>query len=361
MNALERLDRFWRRPMPATRLATLRVIVGLFGAIYLSIRTPHLLSYALDDVDRFRPVGVIALGGAPILPAVYQALVIATVVFSFAFLAGWRHRVLAPIYAALLWLVLTYSNSWGQIMHTDNLFLLHVVVLALTPSADALSMDAKRKGPPERHVDARYGWPIRLLVSVGALAYLLAGVAKLQNSGFDFVAGETLRNYVGFDNVRKLELGSVHSPLGAWLLPYPAFFGVLAWVSFVLELGAPFAILGRRIGKLWAVAVWGFHVGVLALMAIGFVYQLTFVAFAPFFDVEKLWDRKPLKKLRTKLGWDLEGSVLPEPDAADVAGLEEAPEATDDESDGVSGVGDRHEPAEAEDEPDHHPEDGRAG
>jgi hypothetical protein len=352
---IERLDRFWRRPMPATRLATLRLLVGAFGAIYLSVRTPHLLSYALDDVDRFRPVGVIALGGAPILPAVYQALVIATVILAFPFLAGWRHRILAPIYAALLWIVLTYSNSWGQIMHTDNLFLLHVVVLALTPSADVLSMDAKRRGPPERHVAKRYGWPIRLLVAVGALAYLLAGVAKLQNSGFDFVAGETLRNYVGFDNVRKIELGSVHSPLGAWLLPYPAFFAVLAWVSFVLELGAPIAVIGRRIGKLWAIAVWGFHVGVLALMAIGFVYQLTFVAFAPYFDVEKLWDRKPMKRLLAKLGWELEGSALAEQNAADVAGLEEAPEAADEEADGVRDVRDVHEPAPAEDEPHHHP------
>lgn len=356
---IERLDRFWRRPMPATRLATLRLLVGTFGAIYLVVRTPHLLSYALDDVDRFRPVGVIALGGAPILPVVYQALVIATVVLAFPFVLGWRHRILAPIYAALLWVVLTYSNSWGQIMHTDNLFLLHVVVLALTPSADALSMDAKRRGPPERHVDKRYGWPVRLMVAVGAGAYLLAGVAKLENSGFDFMAGETLRNYVGFDNVRKLELGSVHSPLGAWLLPYPGFFAVLAWVSFVLEIGAPIAIAGRRIGKLWAVAVWGFHFGVLALMAIGFVYQLTFVAFAPFFDVEKLWDRKPMKRLLAKLGWEL--SALPEPDAPDVAGLGEAPDRSHDEADGVGDVGDVHEPAPAEDEPDQHPERGRPG
>jgi len=352
MTLLERIDRFWRRPMPASRLATIRLIIGTFGAIYLVVRTPHLLSYALDDVDRFRPVGVIALGGAPILPAVYQALVIVTVVLAFPFVLGWRHRILAPLYAALLWVVLTYSNSWGQIMHTDNLFLLHVVVLALTPSADVLSLDAERKGPPERHVDKRYGWPIRLMVALGAGAYLLAGVAKLENSGFDFVAGETLRNYVGFDNVRKLELGSVHSPIGAWLLPYPGFFAVLAWVSFVLEIGAPLAILGRRIGKLWAVAVWGFHVGVLALMAIGFVYQLTWVAFAPFFDVEKLWERKPLKRLLDKLGWELgPGSALAEPDAADVSGLEEAPERAHHETDGVGGVGDGHEPAEAEHEP----------
>jgi hypothetical protein len=48
--------------------------------------------------------------------------------------------------------------------------------------------------------------------------------------------------------------------------------------------------------------MWGFHLGVLALMAIGFVYPLSFLAFAACFDAEKLWQRRPLKKLAAKLG-----------------------------------------------------------
>jgi hypothetical protein len=34
--------------------------------------------------------------------------------------------------------------------------------------------------------------------------------------------------------------------------------------------------------------MWGFHVGVLALMAILFPYPVTFIAFAPFFRTERL-------------------------------------------------------------------------
>ena len=294
---LRRIDRFWRTPMPAQRLATVRLLVGIYGALYLTVRAPHLWSYGLADVDRFVPVGIIAWSDVPLLPAVYRTFVLLTVTLSYVFAAGWHHRWLAPAYAALLWIVLTYSNSWGQIMHTDNLFVLHVVVLAVTPCADRLSMDARRREKPALTIDARYGWPIRLMIAICALAYLLAGVAKISNSGLDFVGGETLRNYVGFDNVRKLELGSIHSPLGAWLLPYPGVFAVLAWLSFGLELSAPLAVIVRKFGKVWALLVWGFHIGVLALMAIGFVYQLSFVAFFPFFDVEKLWDRPPLRRL----------------------------------------------------------------
>ena len=158
-------------------------------------------------------------------------------------------------------------------------------MLAATPAADALSLDAPRLEPSS---PGHYGWGIRILCLAVTLAYLLAGIAKLRNSGFAFIDGDTLRNYVAFDNVRKAELGSVYSPLGAWLLPYPELFTGFAWLSLVLELGAPFALFHRRLGASWAVLVWGFHVGVLALMAIAFAYQLSGIGFACFFRVERL-------------------------------------------------------------------------
>jgi hypothetical protein len=51
------------------------------------------------------------------------------------------------------------------------------------------------------------------------------------------------------------------------------------------------ALLGRRWRTAWVAAAWLFHVGVLALMAIAFPYQLTGVAFAAFFRLERLADR----------------------------------------------------------------------
>ena len=276
------IDRFWMPVTPALRLATLRVLVGGYGLVYFLIRLPHLLSYALDDLGRFAPVGIVTLAPAPTLPWLYRVLVGVVGLTSVAFVLGVRHRVLAPLHAALLLWVLSYSNSWGKILHTDNLFVMHVMVLALAPAADALSIDARGKAVPADH--ARYGWAPRLMVAIAAAAYLLAGIAKLRNNGLDFAMGETLRNYVAFDNVRKLELGSVYSPLGAVLVPYVGLFSALAWGSLLLELGAPLAL--HRVGRVWAIGMWGFHVGVLALMAIGFAYPLSFIAFAPLWDVE---------------------------------------------------------------------------
>lgn len=294
---LAAIDRYWMDVVPAERLAMLRVIVGGYALVYLAIRTPHLMSYAHYDPALFQPVGLATLAPAPLIPIVVQALVVATALLAVPFVLGFRHRVLAPVFAGLLLWVLTYSNSWGKILHTDNLLVLHVGVLALAPAADAISIDARREGAAVAP-DRRYGWPIRLMCALCVVVYLLAGIAKVENSGLAFVAGDTLRNYVAFDNVRKLELGSIHSPLGAALLGWSGAFGALAGLSFVLELGAPLAMANRRVGAVWVALVWGFHVGVLLLMAIGFAYQLTGVAFASFFRVEKVLEIRALRRFR---------------------------------------------------------------
>ncbi|MEM1416023.1 MAG: HTTM domain-containing protein [Myxococcota bacterium] len=295
-----RLDAWWRPAWPAERLATLRLIVGTYGVIWLLARLPHLLSYARDDVARFDPVGVLTGFAAPLPPALYGALVVALLPLALAFLAGWRFRITGPAFAGLLLVVLTHTNSWGKILHTENVWWFHVAILAASPAADALSRDARRREPAGPA--PRYGWPVMLMMAAGAMVYLLAGVAKLRNSGFDFVMGETLRNYVAFGTVRKIALGSPASPLAAPLLGTPSFFAGLAVLSFVLELAAPLVLFVARLRKPWVMAVWGFHWGVLALMAIGFPYQLSFVAFACYLHAEKVWGWGPLRGLGRRLG-----------------------------------------------------------
>ena len=175
-----------------------------------------------------------------------------------------------------------------MILHNDNLMCVQILVLALSPAGDALSLDARAGRKQRGEASSRYGWAIRLICILCVATYVLAAITKVKNSGFEFVDSVTLRNYVAYDNVRKIELGSIHSPLGAWLLPYAAVFSALAAFSFVLEFGAALALVDRRVGMVWATLIWGFHVGVLALMMIGFVYQLTGIAFAAFFPVERI-------------------------------------------------------------------------
>jgi hypothetical protein len=285
------LERALMPSSPATRLATLRLLVGAFGLVYIAARVPGLLGYALTDPTQFAPVGLARVLETPIPAPLHRALVVLLLPTSVAFLLGFRHQLIAPIHATLLVWVFTYVSSWGMIFHTDNLFVLHVVVLAAAPSADAYAWDSRRTETPVD--DGRYGWGPQLMLAITCAVYFLAGIAKLRTGGLHFISGEALRDIVAFDNVRKIELGETHSPLARLALPHTELFAWVARSSLALELLSPLA-LHPRIGRIWAVCMWSFQVGVLALMAIPFIYPLTFIAFAPRFEVEKLvrWLRR---------------------------------------------------------------------
>ena len=187
----------------------------------------------------------------------------------------------------LLW-VTSYASSWGMVFHTENLMVLQVLVLALTPAADAYALGGSTAAGDGS--DGRYGWPIRLMCALTVLVYFIAGVAKLRVSGLDWVTGEILQNYISYDALRKAELGSIHSPLGPFLAAHGVIFKPLAAFSLLMELGAPLALFGRRIALVWVISAVLFHLGVLAVMAIMFPYVCFGFGFACFFRVERAAD-----------------------------------------------------------------------
>ncbi|NVB36920.1 HTTM domain-containing protein [Pseudenhygromyxa sp. WMMC2535] len=293
---LAALERWWLPTAPALRLASLRVLVTAFALTWLGILGPLLTANLRFPAARFEPVGVLAMFSAPPPAALVVGLWLATLAAGVAALLGWRFRVSGPLFAlGLLW-VTSYRNSWGMIFHTENLVVLHALILALTPASDSWSLDARRRGGPAPAASPAYGWGPKLMATVTVLAYLIAGVAKLRNAGAPWLEGEVLLSHVAWDNLRKIELGDLHSPLGAWLSRYPAIFVPLAWASMVLELGAPLAIIHRKLAWPWAVGMWSFHLGVLMIMAIMFPYPLSAVAFAPLFAIEE-----PARRLGARL------------------------------------------------------------
>jgi hypothetical protein len=270
------------------RLALLRVLVGGYASVYLLARAPVLADFRGMAEERFEPVGLAALLDAPLSPALAGLLWALCWLTCVAFTLGLWFRASGPLCAlALLW-VTSYRTSWGMVFHTDNLLVLHVLALGCAPAAAAaLSVDAARARSERPLPDARFAWPLWLVSALTVVAYVLAGIAKLKISGLHWADGEVLRSTMAHDAVRKAAVGSMHSPLGAWLVQYAWPFPVLGTLTLLLELGAPLALLGGRFAAAWVLGVWGFHVGVLATMAIAFPYPLSGIAFASFFALEE--------------------------------------------------------------------------
>jgi hypothetical protein len=271
-------DRFWYRPAPASRLRMLRVLVGLYAVVLLAVGFPNFVSVTRFQPSEFAPVGPVSLLAEPLPNAAVYVLSGLSIAFGVAFVAGYRFRVVGPAFALLFLWVTSYRNSWGMKFHTENLVALHLLLLSVAPAAD--------EGEPEP--SGRYGWAITAMSAVTVTTYFLAGVAKLRLGGFEWMSGEALRIQVAYDNLRKIELGSVHSPVGAAIVGWTPLFQVLGVATLLLELGAPLALLGGRISRGWALGAFAFHLGVVLLMAIAFPYPLSGVAYASFFHVERL-------------------------------------------------------------------------
>jgi hypothetical protein len=299
---VERAGRRLLAPGPAARLAVLRVLTGGFAVVYLAAFLSDWWGMAAFPERRFDPVGLFAPLDQPLPAPVAHALLLAAVAGAGAFTVGWRFRVTGPAFAVLLLASTTFRNSWGQVWHTDNLLALHVAVIGCAPSAAVWSFDDRRRrrarssgnaGPagraPAAIADhARFGFPVRLVSIVTACTYFVAGYAKLRNTGVMWAGGYVLRNQVAYDAVRKAVIGADHSPFAEALLAHAWLFVPMAWVALGVELGAPAALAHRTARRVWALAAWTFHAGVYLLMHIAFPYQLSGIAFASLFPVERI-------------------------------------------------------------------------
>lgn len=267
---------------PPERLAAMRIWIGAFAAAWVAFQIPVLAALAKQPESQFRPLGIVRVLDAPLSQGIVVAITIATVVLMLAFAVGLAYRVVAPIAAIVLLWTLCYRTSWGNPMHTDNLLVLHVIVLAVAPAADVWALGPRRRGEPWQ-----YGWAIRLMAALVAGTYLLAGIAKLRITGYEWCDGEVLRNHIAIDNARKLLFGDFTAPLATLFLDHPAVLTAFSTLTLGLELGAPIALLGGRWGRWWAAGAWGFHFGVVLLMNIWFLYPLLGLAFLPLLRSER--------------------------------------------------------------------------
>ena len=264
------------------RLATLRILIGAYALVYVVLGIGELASVSSLPATRFSPVGVVRVLDQPLPVWLVTAIAVMTVVLLAGFVAGVAYRVVAPLAAAALLWTLSYRSSWGMIFHTDDLLVLHVIALAISPAADARALGrSSRDG-------GNYDLAVKLVVALTAVTYVLAGIAKLRIAGLHWLSGDLLRDQIAFDNARKALLGDPIAPFATLLLDHPGSLVVASIVTLVIELGAPIALLGGTIARGWAVSAWIFHVGVVLTMNVWFPYPLFGFAFVALFPIERL-------------------------------------------------------------------------
>ena len=273
-------------PAPPERLATLRILTGLFAVTYLAVRFRAFVVLADAQPSRFVPVGVLSFLDRPFAGPVVIGSVFAALGLGVAYTVGAWFRLSGPAFALVLLVLSTYRSSWGQVLWIENLMVLHVLIVGFTHSADTFALTGRRSLVSA--ADARYGSPVRLAALVTVATYVLASVAKFRLSGSEWMFGDNLRNHVAYSAVRVDLLGGPASPIGRWLVAFDWLFPPMAVGAVMLELAAPLALFGGRVRTAWVASAWLMHVAIAALMYVTFPYPLFLVAFAPLYRLERL-------------------------------------------------------------------------
>jgi hypothetical protein len=283
MRLLRRFDAWLHYEAPAERLAGLRILISGFVLVYLVGNIFEFSRVANRPVGEFEPVGLATLLDAPLGSRIWL-LFASSMLAGMAVFVGFAYRFTGPLFAGLVLMWASYHSSWGQMLHFEHLFTLHLMILAISPAADAWSV-GHRPGPATSSV--RFGWPIRLLAITTVVTYLIAGIAKLRIGGVAWIDGSTLSNHIGYSATRMEVLGGFIPPLAPLVLGRNWLLGPMAVGGVLIELIAPIALLGGNWRRWWVFGVLAFHLGTAATMMVWFPYQGMAFALLPLYRVER--------------------------------------------------------------------------
>lgn len=278
------MDRWVHVEAPAERLAALRILVGVFVTIYLVANVAEVNRLATQNPQGFDPIGAARLLSGPLGSVAAWTWWASAVVLGVLFCLGLGFRIAGPGFALLVFGWASYRSSWGQMLHFEHLFAIHLLVLAVAPAADVWTIG--RRGGQRPSASARYGWPIRLMAIATVAAYALSGLAKLRLTGLAWLNADTLANHIAY-SARRVELvGGPSPPLAEFVLSNRWLVTPLAAAALVVELGAPLALLGRRWRTPWILAALLFHMATAATMLVFFGYRGLGIGLAPLVAIE---------------------------------------------------------------------------
>lgn len=301
---MKRLDMWLLHSAPPQRLAALRILIGGFVWVYILANVDEVNRLANRPRSPFEPVGIMHLWDSPLPSGWVWALFVALLVVGAAFVAGLWFRVSGIGYALLVLIWASYHSSWGQMLHFEHLFTMHVGILGLSPAAAVWSADARLGSQASPQASTRFGWPIRLMAIVTALTYVIAAITKVRRSGLAWLDGSNLGNHIAYSATRIDLLGGFEPPLASIVVGRTWLLAPMAVGAIAVELFAPIALLGSRLRNVWVGAVLLFHLGTAATMMVWFPYQGLGFALLPLFAVEKF---------RTRIGQsDSDDGVVPE-------------------------------------------------
>jgi predicted DCC family thiol-disulfide oxidoreductase YuxK len=300
----ERLDRHWFEPAHVRDLAWLRigtVFVLLADAMWPGTLTRQLQLTRLP-AEWFDPIPSLKVlmlpfgwGARPGAEAIVAAWVVCGVA-GIAALVGARTRLSLGVFAIASTFLLSHFYSYGIVQHPQAAATIALWMLILTPSGEALSVDAMRTRIAESARRGRFvpgqaaamsrdaRWPLRAVQWLLATVYLSAALWKITRGRAEWLNGYTMQYYLLVD-------GSTHRVPLAIAFAHAHWIGIAsAVITLAFELTFVVCILFPRTTPVYLATGVGVHAGIWVLMRAPFFQLLAL--YAAFAEPIRQWVRR---------------------------------------------------------------------
>jgi hypothetical protein len=303
---------YWFAPSPYLDLAVVRIVAVAVWLWWISRYLPHLAILVEQPDSLYEPLPILNILNLPFgwgfRPgfAVIEIMYYIAMISGFLSLIGLFANASLVVFAFCSVYLQAFMYSFGDYHHVDEVMLVALSVLALSPSGRVLSIDWLRRQARHEGFDtvvglkSEYaGWSIKLIQWFFVLMYLSAVAMKLSASGHEWANGYTLQYYLILDGLRH------DSQLALWFAQHHTLIYILQIVTLLFQVTFVLPVLFPRLRWIYVPLGLSFHVGILLTLNAPFLTWIgLYTVFIPWSQAVRDGLRY-LRRKRAAAGHDL--------------------------------------------------------
>lgn len=297
---IERWNAYWFPATPLLHLAICRIVAVATQLFWFPPDLAEHVNLLEKNTEFIEPQLIVRIISAIVPPGTFFTPSVITALYWITFgagilaLVGLFTRASLFVFTIGTWVFVAHLFSYGDRHHTEALFCIFLLLLALAPSGDRLSIDAllrrRRDAPEADGLSEMAIWPLKVMHVLFAMTYFSAGMSKLIHSGARWLNGYTLRGHTFGD---ALERGH---PLGIWLAQQHELAVALSVFTILIEVFFFVSLFVPRFAPLFILAALGFQIGLYASAGYDFFQHIVLLVLLLFFLRPEWWQSRLTKR-----------------------------------------------------------------
>jgi hypothetical protein len=264
---------FWFEPVEPLNLGLCRVLC--FGALFLLYWDHDFTRWADKPDSLWMPVWLFEVLQLPVLSSGSITLLHTVWTISLATSCVGLFTRASTISSFILGVyLLGLPLNFGKVSHGEALVVFVLGIMALSRCGDSCSIDrfirkARQGSEPSvqrPRVRGEYTWPVRAVWVLFALMFFGAGVAKLRESGLEWIFSDNMAILL----MRAQMQGQAVLPFASYVREYPWLGQLVAAGTIAVEVGYPLALLSSRARWILVPGAFFMQIGISLLMGITF-------------------------------------------------------------------------------------------